>query len=119
MTNNLNNFILMISLSRLKNNFNYIEIQNNNIISVQLKPFYLQNKINIKEPTIETSNITKNNSDIFIIQNNEQFIQETSQMFETNFFNSFVNISESFKFDLEDWHFIYNTDENEEIKNKK
>ena len=37
---NLNNFVLMISLSRLKNsvNKNFIELKNQNIINIYLKP---------------------------------------------------------------------------------
>jgi hypothetical protein len=121
MTHNLNNFILMISLSRLKNtinkNFNYIEIKNN-IISVQLKPFFSENITIIQEePVIEKSNIKKNNSDDnFIIQdNNESLI--SSSISESNYlFTSFINVADTFKFNLEDWYFIY--DDVEQIKNK-
>ncbi len=136
---NLNNFVLMISLSRLKNavnkNFNFIEIKNQNIINIQLKPSIseilknniqeldeelnekLNEKINeeLNEEFDEKINIKKNNSQIFI---NEQYDCESiSSNDESNFlFNSFIHVADSFKFDSEDWYLIY--DDTNKIKNK-
>jgi hypothetical protein len=126
---NLNNFVLMISLSRLKNtvnkNFNFIEIKNQNIINIQLKPCIteilknnsqeLDEEINkeINEEINEEINIIKNNSQI----NEQNDCESISSTEESNFlFNSFIYVADSFKFDSEDWYLIY--DNTDELKNK-
>lgn len=126
MSYNINNLVLMISLLRLKNtfdkNFNYIEIKNQNIISVQLKPIISENiKIMEEEPIIEITNIKKNNSDNFIIQdNNEKSLSSPSSsppLSESNYlFTSFIHVADTFKFNSEDWYLIY--EDTDKIKNK-
>lgn len=130
---NLNNFVLMISLSRLKNavNKNFIELKNQNIINIYLKPNIseilkndiqeldeeLNEKINekINEELNEELNKKINNSQIFI--NDQCDCESISSIDESNFlFNSFIHVADSFKFDSEDWYLIY--DDTNKIKNK-
>jgi hypothetical protein len=120
---NLNNFVLMISLSRLKNtidkNFNFIEIKNQNIINVQLKSNiikFLENNVEEFNEEINkemNENIKQNNSEIEK-KDDCECIQSVE---ESNFlFNSFIHIADSFKFDSEDWYLIY--EDTDKIKNK-
>ena len=135
---NLNNFVLMISLSRLKNvvDKNFIELKNQNIINVQFKSNIveiLKNDVEEFEEKIfkeekfeekvfkeeefeeeldEKINITKNNSEI-----DKQDDYKYKLVEESNFlFNSFIHIADSFKFDSEDWYLIY--EDTDKIKNK-
>jgi hypothetical protein len=119
---NLNNFVLMISLSRLKNtinkNFNFIEIKNQNIINIQLKPciteFLKNNSQELDEEINEEINKETNNSQIF---NEQHKCESILSIEESDFlFNSFIHITDSTKFDSEDWHLIYN--DTDKIKNK-
>lgn len=127
---NLNNFVLMISLSRLKNAIdkNFIELKNQNIINIQFKSNIveiLKNDVEEFEEKIfkeekfeekefeEELNITKNNSKI-----EKQDDYKYKSVEESNFlFNSFIHIADSFKFDSEDWYLIY--EDTDKIKNKK
>ena len=88
---NSNNFILMISIFKLKNiidkNFNFIEIKNQHLIKIQLK---------------------ENNETPFLENNNDEPFSENTDPYDTNFFlNSFINVIDSFQFDIEDWQLIY------------
>lgn len=96
----LNNFILMISISRLKNSIdkNFVELQNQNIINTPFNKNIKksENKTEIKEILIDDSHI--------------QDLTTTTSIDDSYnfFFNSFVNVlSDSIKFDAEDWHLIY------------
>ena len=126
---NLNNFVLMISLSRLKNtinkNFNFIEIKNQNIINVQLKSSIteiLKNDIQKLDEELNKELNEELNKEINIIKNNSQINEQNdyesiSSIEESNFlFNSFIYIADSFKFDSEDWYLIYK--DTDKIKNK-
>ncbi len=126
---NLNNFVLMISLSRLKNtinkNFNFIEIKNKNIINVQLKSSIteiLKNDIQKLDEELNKELNEELNKEINIIKNNSQINEQNdyesiSSIEESNFlFNSFIYIADSFKFDSEDWYLIYK--DTDKIKNK-
>jgi hypothetical protein len=88
---NSNNFILMISIFKLKNiidkNFNFIEIKNQHLIKIQLK---------------------ENNETPFLENNVHEYFLENVEPYDTNFFlNSFINVIDSFQFDIEDWQLIY------------
>ena len=126
---NLNNFVLMISLSRLKNtinkNFNFIEIKNQNIINVQLKSSIteiLKNDIQKLDEELNKELNEELNKEINIIKNNSQINEQNdyesiSSIEESNFlFNSFIYIADSFKFDSEDCYLIYK--DTDKIKNK-
>jgi|LakMenE22Apr09ns_1017241.scaffolds.fasta_scaffold00474_2 hypothetical protein len=99
---NLNNFILMISFSRLKNavDKNFIELQNQNIINM-----YKINKIkkNDDKHAIIKINENKNNLEEKNNVESKSFIDESNFLF-----NSFIHVAtDSFHFDWEDWNFIY------------
>lgn len=122
---NLNNFVLMISLSRLKNvvDKNFIELTNQNIINIQFKSNIveiLKNDVEefeekvFEEKVFEEEKINKKNSEIFEKQDDCKY----KLVEESNFlFNSFIHVADSFKFDSEDWYLIY--DDTDKIKNKK
>ncbi len=125
---NFNNFVFMLSLSRLKNavDKNFVEIKNQNIINFYLNPNITKNLKNdlqelneeinkeINEEINEEIDKEINNSKIF----NEQCKCESILLVEeSNFlFNSFIHITDSAKFDSEDWYLIY--DNTDELKNK-
>jgi hypothetical protein len=94
---NSNNFILMISIFKLKNiidkNFNFIEIKNQHLIKIQLKE-------NNETPFLENNEPFSDNED--------EHFSENTDPYDTNFFlNSFINVIDSFQFDIEDWQLIY------------
>lgn len=99
----LNNFILMISISRLKNyvDKNFVELQNQNIIHT---PFNKNIKNNKKKPEIIPPI-----KEILIDDTNIEYLMINNADNSCNFyFNSFINVlSDSFRFDTEDWHLIY------------
>jgi hypothetical protein len=142
---NLNNFVLMISLSRLKNvvDKNFIELKNQNIINVQFKSNIveiLKNDVEefeekifeeefeekvfkekvFKEEEFEEEEFEEE-LNINITKNNSKIEKLDDYKYksveETNFlFNSFIHIADSFKFDSEDWYLIY--EDTDKIKNK-
>ena len=94
MSYNLNAFILMISISRIKNTFNnlsYIKIDGNVIQSTTNDIF-------------KSFNIKKNTSDIFILNYNDT---HSSSVESNNLSNSFVNIDDNLYVDLDEWNIIY------------
>jgi hypothetical protein len=129
---NFNNFVLMLSLSRLKNavDKNFIEIKNQNIINFYLNPNITKNlKNNLQELNEEINKEINEeineeiNKEINEEINNSQFFNEQHKcesillVEESNFlFNSFIHIADSAKYDSEDWYLIY--DNTDELKNK-
>jgi hypothetical protein len=105
---NLNNFVLMISLSRLKNsvNKNFIELKNQNIINIYLKPNISEILKNENDNLKKELNIKNDELEIFIEEKNDD--ESISIIEESNFlFNSFIHLADSFKFDSDDWYLIY------------
>lgn len=129
---NFNNFVFMLSLSRLKNTVdkNFVEIKNKNIINFYLNPNITKNLKNDLQELNEEINEEINkeinqeinqeiNEEIYKEINNSQKYKCESILLveESNFlFNSFIHIADSVKFDSEDWYLIYN--DIDEIKNK-
>ena len=129
---NFNNFVFMLSLSRLKNavDKNFVEIKNQNIINFYLNPNITKNlKNNLQELNEEINKEINEeineeiNKEINEEINNSQFFNEQHKcesillVEESNFlFNSFIHIADSAKYDSEDWYLIY--DNTDELKNK-
>ena len=96
----------MISISKLKNiidkNFDFIEIKKQNLIKIQLKEnnnYFLENN----------NYFLENNENDNTNNDNENYIGKNDEQHDTNFFlNSFINVIDSYKFDIEDWQFIHN-----------
>lgn len=106
-----NNFLLMISLSRLKNTIdkNFVEFQTDNIINVNLRLPNTNINANIDKENDANKGITKNDSSE-IFDNYETIAEDASY-----YFNSFIHVvADTFS---EDWHFIY--EDVDKIKNKK
>lgn len=118
---NSNNFILTISISKLKNiidkNFDFIEIKNQNLIKIQLKKnnnYFLSNDED-NQDNQDNQDYQDNNSNEQNDLNNEDNnnIDKNVEQYDSNFFlNSFINVIDSYKFDIDDWQFIYKNDEN-------
>ena len=105
---NLNNFVLMISLSRLKNavNKNFIELKNQNIINIYLRPNISEILKNENDNLKKELNIKDDELEFYIEEKNEN--KSILLIEETNFlFDSFIHLTDLFKFDSDDWYLIY------------
>lgn len=127
---NSNNFILMISISKLKNiidkNFDFIEIKKQNLIKIQLKEnntSFLKNYELEENDENESENTELNDENDELNDENDEYENyeneneyknendeyENDELNSSNFFlNSFMNVIDSCKFDIEDWQFIHN-----------